>query len=880
MEALNKNTALLALVGGTLLAGARPTYAQCEQAKLAAPNPAVEDRFGWGVSMSGERAIVAVPWDDDGCVEDPDCGTGAAYVYRREGTAWVEEAKLTAPDAIPGHLLSHPLGFAGDVAVLGARFDNDVASNAGAAYVFRRSDTSWTLEAKLTASDGEVRDYYGTPGVSGNLTVVGASGKRCEDGSIVCGAAYVYRYNGVAWVEEAKLLGSDTSSRDAFGISVAIDGDRIVVGAWLDDDACPTDILCNSGSAYVFRYDGAAWVQEAKLVASDAEFENRFGFSISISGEDLIVGSSQNDDACPEDPNCNSGSAYVFRWDGADWTEEAKLTAGDAAQGDFFGSSVVLRGNVALVGASGDDVGGSAYLFQRNGTNWIEMGKLTASDVSGGFGASVSFDEDYAIVGAPSSDVGGTGTGAAYVYRIFGEPDTNSNGINDSCEGDCNGNGIPDEDDIANETSDDCNANGIPDECEPDCNANGVADSCDISEGTSQDCTGNFVPDECEPDCNTNGAADSCDIDDGTSQDCTGNHVPDECEPDCNENGVADSCDIATGTSRDCNGNAVPDACDIAVGTSQDCTGDGVPDDCDPDCNFSGTPDSCDILEGISQDIDEDGIPDECENWSLCQTGPEYFDFGPHRLDSEAERLAMQVSWELRAPDDEYDRIRSDLSLIREAFPMLDAVVDDPGYAPDQLIVRLSSSGSLPSYEDMNTYYQVVEDSLLGGTDTHLLTFCDNLNAPVLSAEYTALPGVLYAEPNLAIGTDDEITITLLGGVRRYTIVDGFHDCFDGCDCERTWVIDVDEAGDVTLILYDENDFGWSWCVFEETACCLPSGTCGAMTVQPCLNQNGAPLAFEAVCQGDPDQDGLDGVCGDNCPDDPNKVDPGDCGCG
>jgi len=149
---------------------------------------------------------------------------------------------------------------------------------------------------------------------------------------------------------------------------------------------------------------------------------------------------------------------------------------------------------------------------------------------------------------------------------------------------DCNGNGIPDDEDIASGTSEDCNENAVPDECETnDCNENGVPDDCDIADSTSEDCNANAIPDECEPnDCNGNGVPDDCDIADSTSEDCNANAIPDECESnDCNENGIPDDCDIFGGTSVDCNENAVPDECDISSGSSQDSNENGVPDECD-----------------------------------------------------------------------------------------------------------------------------------------------------------------------------------------------------------------------------------------------------------------------------------------------------------
>ncbi|MFQ5805429.1 MAG: hypothetical protein ACE5I3_03150, partial [Phycisphaerae bacterium] len=157
-------------------------------------------------------------------------------------------------------------------------------------------------------------------------------------------------------------------------------------------------------------------------------------------------------------------------------------------------------------------------------------------------------------------------------------PDCNGNGIpdvNDVADGtseDCNTNGVPDECDITDGRSEDVNGNGIPDECEPDCNGNGIPDDWDISRGTGLDC-------------NTNGIPDECDIADGRSEDVNGNGIPDECEPDCNGNGIPDDWDISHGTSRDCNGNGVPDECDITDGTSNDVNGNGIPDECEPDCN-------------------------------------------------------------------------------------------------------------------------------------------------------------------------------------------------------------------------------------------------------------------------------------------------------
>lgn len=188
-----------------------------------------------------------------------------------------------------------------------------------------------------------------------------------------------------------------------------------------------------------------------------------------------------------------------------------------------------------------------------------------------------------------------------------------------------------------------------------------------------------------------------------------------------------------------------------------------------------------------------------------------YFFYGPRRDNLEAEQLAMNLTGALRAPDVEYERILRDLELIRTAYPNLVSVSDDIDYAPNQLIVGLAAGQPLEEYAAQNAFYQVTEEDHLFG-DWWVLSFCDNLNAVTLSGVYTALAAVEYADPNHLIGTDDVITISVLGTTYRYTIDDGFWDCFDGCDCHRVWVLDVSQLGGVNLVSYEE--WGLPWCDF------------------------------------------------------------------
>jgi hypothetical protein len=189
-----------------------------------------------------------------------------------------------------------------------------------------------------------------------------------------------------------------------------------------------------------------------------------------------------------------------------------------------------------------------------------------------------------------------------------------------------------------------------------------------------------------------------------------------------------------------------------------------------------------------------------------------YFAYGRHRDNAEAELLAMVLTNSLRAPDAAYDRILRDLDRIRTVYAELATVIDDPDFLPNQLIVGVGSNPPA-AYVALNEFYLVVDEDV--HSSWRVLTFCDNLNGEVLRDEYAAIPGVNWAEPNYLIGIDDYITIAVLAGdVYRYTIDDGFHDCFDGCDCHRVWVIDVDSDAGVTLVSYDE--WGQPWCDFGQ----------------------------------------------------------------
>ena len=217
--------------------------------------------------------------------------------------------------------------------------------------------------------------------------------------------------------EQAKLTAGDAAAGDRFGRSLSVSGDTAVVGAHLDDDAGSS-----SGSAYIFERDqggGGNWGQAAKLAAIDAAAGDQFGFSVSVSGDTAVVGAVFDDDA-----GSGSGSAYIFERSGTVWTEQAKLTASDAAAFDQFGRSVSVSGDTAVVGAVFDDDNGTnsglAYVFVRDAAGvWSQQAKLPASDGAAfdNFGSAVSVSGNTAVVGALNDGDAGSSSGSAYIFE-------------------------------------------------------------------------------------------------------------------------------------------------------------------------------------------------------------------------------------------------------------------------------------------------------------------------------------------------------------------------------------------------------------------------------------------------------------------------------
>ena len=484
-----------------------------QEAYLKAPNAESNDVFGWVVAASGNTIVVGAIGESsnqttitNGSTASADnsvSGAGAAYVFVRSGSSWTQEAYLKAPNAGGGDVFGSAVGISGDTIVVGASGEDsnqttitngttasadNSANEAGAAYVFVRSGTTWTQQAYLKAPNAGGGDEFGSAvAISGDTIVVGAyiedsnqttitngTTASADNSAPQAGAAYIFVRSGTTWTQEAYLKAPNAESGDVFGRAVAISGDTIVVGA-LGEDSNQTTITNGTiasadnsaneaGAAYVFVRSGTTWTQQAYLKAPNVGGGDEFGSAVAISGDTIVVGASGEDSnqttitngtiASADDSANEAGAAYVFVRSGTTWTQQAYLKAPNAENGDFFGRTVAVSGDTIVIGASAEDSNqttitngtsassdnsasgaGAAYVFVRSGGTWTQQAYLKAPNAESGdsFGQPVAVSGGTIVVGATgedsnqtaitngtsaSSDNSASGAGAAYVFIL------------------------------------------------------------------------------------------------------------------------------------------------------------------------------------------------------------------------------------------------------------------------------------------------------------------------------------------------------------------------------------------------------------------------------------------------------------------------------
>jgi hypothetical protein len=399
------------------------------ESKLVASDGEASAHFGYSMSMNaaGDRLVVGAYLDDATGGTD----SGAAYVFSFVNGSWDQGVKLVPLDSELNARFGNSVSMnaTGDRMVVAAYLDDATGGvNSGAAYVFSLVDNEWVQDAKLIPSDREGSAYFGTStsmNAAGDRLVVGAYADNA-DGGADSGAAYVFSLVDGTWVEDTKLVPNDSEASAFFGWSTSMNasGDRVVVGAYADDEAGGTD----SGAAYVFSLVDGSWVEDAKIVPTDSEAVAQFGWSTSMnaSGDRLVVGALYDDATGGED----SGAAYVFSLVDGSWVEDAKIVPSDSEVNAWFGRSTSMNasGDRLVVGANSDDAtgggnSGAAYVFSLVNGTWVEDIKIvpTDSEVNAWFGYSTSMNTsgDRVCMGAYLDDANDIGnSGAAYVYDL------------------------------------------------------------------------------------------------------------------------------------------------------------------------------------------------------------------------------------------------------------------------------------------------------------------------------------------------------------------------------------------------------------------------------------------------------------------------------
>ncbi len=428
------------------------TCADFEEGYIKASNTGGNDQFGYSIAIMEDTMVVGAPYEDSNATGiDGDqanngaSGSGAAYVFVRNGSVWSQQAYLKASNAGANDQFGWSVAVSGDTLVVGARSEgstaigvngdqaNNGAAGSGAVYVFSRAGSVWSQQAYIKASNTEDGDLFGlSVGLDGDTLVVGALGEdsattgvdgdQADNGASNSGAAYVFLRTGTMWSQQAYMKASNTDITDYFGASVAISGDTLAIGAYAEASSATGvngDQINNgalrSGAVYVYSRTGSVWNQEAYVKASNANAYDQFGYSVALSGDTLAIGAPNEDSVATgidgdqtDNGASSSGAAYVFSRTGTMWSQQAYIKASNTEAGDIFGYVVSLSGDTLAVGAyhedgtatevDGDQAdngaadSGAVYLFSRTGTTWDQQAYMKASnaELNDEFGFSVA----------------------------------------------------------------------------------------------------------------------------------------------------------------------------------------------------------------------------------------------------------------------------------------------------------------------------------------------------------------------------------------------------------------------------------------------------------------------------------------------------------
>ncbi|MCK5074974.1 MAG: hypothetical protein KAR38_01305, partial [Calditrichia bacterium] len=320
---------------------------------------------------------------------------------------------LLNPDFSEGNdAYGHSVAINNDYAIVGAYRDSENGTYAGAAYIFKYTGNSWEQQVKLTASDGENWDWFGSSvAIDGNRVVIGA---RNANGSF--GAVYIYHFDGINWIEEAGFSEYSAGEGGRLGKAIAIQGDMVLAGATQFLDSTDYD---QSGAVYVYQYNGSSWERQQVFLAEDHEPNAYFGNSIDIDGDQVIIGAYEDGSGDFTD----HGAAYIFKYNGTLWEQQAKLTAAYIASYTSFGTSVAIEGNIVVIGTEEGYGSGSAYIFEFNGSSWEQVVKFMPEVPGKRFGQSVAIHNNTIVIGARPLTYEASSPEYVYIYQFDNNQD-------------------------------------------------------------------------------------------------------------------------------------------------------------------------------------------------------------------------------------------------------------------------------------------------------------------------------------------------------------------------------------------------------------------------------------------------------------------------
>ena len=392
----------------TLFAPARSVMTQSSltftQTKLLAADAAQYNYFGLSVAVRGDTAIVGAYGKSD-LVRN----AGAAYAFTRNSGSWTQQARLGTSTPLIDAYLGATVATNGSYTAAGAPYASVGAQNDGVVYLF--SNATWQQQTILLPNDPDSLSQFGNAlAINDNTLFVGAP--MHDSFGVNAGAVYVFTFDGASWVQQQKLIGVDTAPGDRFGSALALNDGWLAVSAPLHSSPGSP-----GGAVYLFEFDGISWVQRYKVGAPDTIAGDRFGSAIALDDGWLAVGVPLH-----RFVGSASGAVYLFEFNGTAWVQRQKFVASDTAGSDQFGSALALENRRLVVGAplhnSNGPASGAVYIFERATTTWIERAKLIGSDTNAGdrLGGSISIDGNTILVGAYGDTAAGPATGAAYVF--------------------------------------------------------------------------------------------------------------------------------------------------------------------------------------------------------------------------------------------------------------------------------------------------------------------------------------------------------------------------------------------------------------------------------------------------------------------------------